>query len=161
MNTYVSNYWKLWEERERELAKNDNPEKRHKILVYGTLRKNNGNYSRLLADGKGDFIRQEIVKGYEMYSNGGFPYCIPVDDESSTIVGEIYLVNDAVLRSLDGLEGVSSQHYERLPVKGMEDEGVEMYIPYNRDRVKNLRRIFNGDWMGEERIGFRNSWKRN
>lgn len=113
----------------------------NKILVYGTLRSGEGNHSLMGNSKLLDIIR---LRGYVMYTNGGFPYSVPVDDDNKSIVGEIYHVNKAVLSDLDSLEGVSFKHYDRVPAKGYTD--VELYIPHSTTRVETLQVIESGDW---------------
>lgn len=144
--------WDNWESN-WETRLDYSAEPTHKILVYGTLRKGEGNHS-LLRDSK--LLETVRVPGYRMYSNGGFPYSVPVDDESCVITGEIYHVNDAVLEDLDGLEGVKYGHYDRVGVKGYED--VELYVPHDIDRVLHLQVVKDGDWMNA--VDDLYSWRR-
>ena len=117
--------------------------KMHKVMVYGTLRKNCGN-DRLLVGS--ECIGTFVVPGYRMFSAGGFPYCIKVDNMDETIVTEVYLVDDSTLASLDSLEGVSYNHYDRVPVERKGFEDVEIYTPHRTTQVQDLPRVKNGDW---------------
>lgn len=74
--------------------------KKHRVAVYGTLRRGMGN-DRLLDDAT--FIGTDTLKDYGMVSLGGFP---AIDErEGSDAVVEVYLVDDKQLHRLDMLEG--------------------------------------------------------
>lgn len=117
--------------------------KMHKVMVYGTLRKGCGN-DRLLVGS--ELVGTFTVPGYKMYSAGGFPYCVKVDDMDQTIVTEVYLVNDSTLESLDGLEGVAYNHYMRVPVDRTGFDDVELYVPHVTTSIDDLPVVKNGDW---------------
>lgn len=118
----------------------------YKILVYGTLRKGYGNHS-LLANS--EFVKEVTVPGYKMVSNGGFPYSYKVEDMSKTIKGEIYLVDGHTLSRLDGLEGVSSNHYSRVPVDRPGFEGVELYVPHESTSTEYCAPVPSGDFKDD------------
>jgi gamma-glutamylaminecyclotransferase len=105
------------------------------VFVYGTLKHGFGNHRALLRDatfvGKGTTILPFVMR-----SNGGFPVVLRHRaDETGlahNISGEIYEVDDTVLRQLDGLEG-HPNWYEREEVAvDVADTGVQqscwMYI---------------------------------
>lgn len=74
-----------------------------KVAVYGTLKQGHGNHDHFLR-GK-TIVGNDQIKGFTMYSLGGFPACVPSDDEDSRVIVEVYEVNDQELDALDGLEG--------------------------------------------------------
>lgn len=81
------------------------------VFVYGTLKKGNHNH-HLIAKanycGKAHTTKSE----YQMYHLGGFP---GVTKGDRVIYGEVYMVNEDVMKSLDRLEGHPS-FYERILV---------------------------------------------
>lgn len=131
------------------------------FLVYGTLRPNCGNYEWAL---KGRTSKEEIVtvEGYELVSNGGFPYAL--NNEKSSIIATLVTVEDehysAVIEDLDSLEGYTPDRkgnlYERIieTVLNSEGEEVRAYI-YSPDLAsqEELRNdhpvILSGDWMNK------------
>lgn len=131
------------------------------FLVYGTLRPNCGNYEWAL---KGRTSKEEIVtvEGYELVSNGGFPYAL--NNEKSSIIATLVTVENehysAVIEDLDSLEGYTPDRkgnlYERIieTVLNSEGEEVRAYI-YSPDLVsqEELRNthpvILSGDWMNK------------
>ena len=69
------------------------------VMVYGTLKKGFGNH-RLLHGS--EYAGPASVAG-TMYSLGAFP-AVTLGGER-TVLGEVYDVDESVLRSLDSLEG--------------------------------------------------------
>lgn len=79
------------------------------IFVYGTLMSKYGN-NHLLSEHGGKLVRNDIINNYRLYYSGGlgsFPVASP--EEGHAMCGEIWDVSanpDAIMRSLDRLEGV-------------------------------------------------------
>lgn len=74
---------------------------KHKVFVYGTLRKNLG-WNHLLKNS--EFLGEATTKElYAMYADT-IPYVIE-SEKVSQIKGELYLVDDITLEVLDKLEG--------------------------------------------------------
>jgi gamma-glutamylaminecyclotransferase len=74
----------------------------HLVFVYGTLRQSRGNHQLLegaLFHGVGNTKQK-----YAMYLVGGFPHVISTE-QRYPIVGELYAVDDEILKKLDRLEG--------------------------------------------------------
>lgn len=125
-----------------------------KVAVYGTLRYGMGNWEWFLKD-KSKHIGRFRVEGYVMLGKGlGFPY-IARKEGAGEIVVDVFEVDWEVLRSLDGLEGVSSGHYARRMI---EVEGVvgscfiyEVPEPEREKYLENFegREIESGDWVKE------------
>lgn len=77
-------------------------EEKHLVFVYGTLRESRGNHQ--LLEGA-DFLGIGNTKQkYSMYLVGGFPYVISTEPRYP-IVGELYRVDDVMLKQLDKMEG--------------------------------------------------------
>lgn len=91
----------------------------NKIFVYGTLLSGFGNHKRLLED-KSTYLGTAKIRG-KMFSMGGFP---GVAEGEECINGEVYEVNDEVLKSLDILEGHPNV-YKRTVVELIPDEEGE------------------------------------
>jgi gamma-glutamylcyclotransferase (GGCT)/AIG2-like uncharacterized protein YtfP len=78
---------------------------KHLVFVYGTLKYGNRNYYNFLTES--DYIGDAITcdDHYQLYCNGSFPMTIDREQEGfHRIKGEIFEVNDHVLRNLDMLE---------------------------------------------------------
>tara|TARA_R100000234_G_scaffold46587_1_gene27773 strand:- start:5582 stop:6187 length:606 start_codon:yes stop_codon:yes gene_type:complete len=85
-----------------------------KIIVYGTLKKG-GRFSSYLRGQK--YIQPLKVVGFKMYDSGyGFPFIVK-GGETDIIYGELYEVDDKVLKVLDRLESVDSGLYSRLDIQ--------------------------------------------
>lgn len=76
----------------------------HIVFVYGTLKKHFGNH-HILQDSK--YLGNDKIKGYDMYSLGPFPGIVESENGEGIVQGELYEVNDEVLKELDRLEGYS------------------------------------------------------
>lgn len=112
------------------------------FFVYGSLKFGYWN-NDLLADSKrlGEFITKDKF----LLTDVGFPYLVPesvhtdaVGHPTLRVVGEVYTVSSkAVEASLDALEGVSSNHYERqqIEVESMAGDTLTVfaYIPCDRE----------------------------
>jgi gamma-glutamylcyclotransferase (GGCT)/AIG2-like uncharacterized protein YtfP len=86
------------------------------VFVYGTLMKGHGNHSLLSGSGA-IYVSPSITKEPFLMSASFIPYVsdfYPADmsEYEAHIRGELYLVNDVVLESLDALEG-HPRFYER------------------------------------------------
>ncbi|MBT2387210.1 gamma-glutamylcyclotransferase family protein [Streptomyces sp. ISL-11] len=89
------------------------------VFVYGTLRPGQRNYGALL---RGRTVGEEParMRGAVLYEGPGYPYAVP--DRTGEICGDLVFLaadrHDAVLASLDGLEGtapgVATRHYMRV-----------------------------------------------
>ena len=111
-----------------------------KVFVYGTLRKGQYNHSRL------DFAKliEEIdyING-EMYNYGSFP-AITLESDNR-VIGEVYEVDENILRSLDSLEGYPS-FYDRKDV--VTEKGHKVFVYFmEQEKVERLDKIGSGDWL--------------
>ena len=78
------------------------------VAVYGSLRKGLGNHR--VIEGS-EQLGTDVVKGWEMFSLGGFP---GIKTGSGDIVVEVYkVVSEGIARNLDRLEGFSEQDSAR------------------------------------------------
>lgn len=99
------------------------------IAVYGTLKKNYGNYEALiepyLKNGKIKFIGSGKTKEkYKMYASG-IPFVVQ-NEHLSNIAVEVYdIKNKKILVDIDALEG-HPQWYQRRKVPIILDNGKEV-----------------------------------
>lgn len=133
------------------------------VLVYGTLRPGNHNYTYFL---KGNTVHIEhgvVVPGFTMLAgpNHGFPFVVTGSPESKIVADLVYVAPDlyeSVLTSLDFLEGYNpdANHpdanlYDRILVD-FEVEGTArkayMYVAAEgtKKRILDIPKIIHGDW---------------
>lgn len=116
------------------------------VFVYGTLKKGKHNHT-LMEDSS--FVGEGVTSETFFMWDVGFPHvfedkvydCQP----HAPVRGEVYSVNDEVLRNLDWLEGVP-HHYDRRIVEvkvGDEVMSAYMYItqPDHVDRMPTIDEI--------------------
>lgn len=116
------------------------------IAVYGSLRKNGGNYERHLANAeyKGTFTTEP---NYSLYNlNGAFPGL--KENGKTAVVMEVYAVNKEEARRVDGLEGYTpgeqATFYNKIQIETPWGQaGVYTYVrqPNESSLIKS------GDWM--------------
>lgn len=107
-------------------------EPKHKVFVYGTLKRGYGN-NRLLKEAVFLGTAQTKEK-WAMISNYSktFPYLIEENEAGHNVQGEVYYVTDTELKSLDMLEG-TPHHYRRNKITveykdDKTDEEVYVYV---------------------------------
>ncbi len=118
----------------------------HNIFVYGTLRKTDVRNSVL--DSSEFLGSYKSIPKYTMYSLGAFP-CITFGGKTS-IVGEVYAVDDYTLDRLDMIEG-HPNFYTRMPIELL-DNNTEIssvnsqayFIVNNEPTGKSIK---SGDWL--------------
>lgn len=92
------------------------------VFVYGTLKKGFGNHA-LLASSK--FHGTDVVKDHTLIQSPGFPYM--VESEGSQARGEVYEVDERIVRYLDALEGYPT-HYQKKEIRT--EGGREVFTYY-------------------------------
>lgn len=126
----------------------------HNVFVYGTLRAGNSRDSVLKESEKIPGIFK--LDGFRMVSLRAFPAIVPGE---STIVGEVYTVNDKTLRLLDAIEGTSHGLYTRETVSVSSEDGTEtvkafVYVGGKRIQTHDYPTIESGDWMHRGTLSF-------
>ncbi len=109
----------------------DNQEKESstfKLVVYGTLKSGRGAYHSSTIIGK---PKEVELKGYDMYSLGGFPGVIPGDH---SIKAEVHEYPMHLLPSLDAYEGVPTL-YQRHRIK-VDGEFAFIYLFTNEEELR-------------------------
>ncbi|XP_059184085.1 gamma-glutamylaminecyclotransferase B-like [Centropristis striata] len=91
------------------------------VFVYGTLKKGQPNYYRMFesANGKAEFLSSACtVQKYPLVIAGKYniPALLNLPDQGRRVRGEIYKVDDKMLKFLDDFEGVPTM-YQRTLVK--------------------------------------------
>ena len=75
---------------------------RHRVFVYGTLKKGGALHQHL---GYAEFLGLDKLNGYMMFNTGWFPTVVKTHDQTKAIHGEVYLVDDLNFNRLDTVEG--------------------------------------------------------
>lgn len=113
---------------------------KHLILVYGTLKEDYGNHRVIEDNGKHRLLGPATTVDKFILSHGGIPYVTRLTDEivrqqaprrrmfdlrewEGRVRGELYEVDDAILKACDWLEG-HPDHYVRTPIKAVLEVGV-------------------------------------
>lgn len=92
-----------------------------RVFVYGTLKKGQPNYYRMFDDsnGKTEFLASACTaQKYPLVIAGehNVPFLLNVPGQGHRVHGEIYKVDDQMLKFLDAFEGVPTM-YQRTLVK--------------------------------------------
>lgn len=94
-----------------------------KVFVYGTLKRGYNNHKLL---NNAEFVGEKIIPGFRLfYSHGEVGFPVAQKDDSSSVKGEIYEVND--FKVLDQLEGEGFM-YDRIFI----DNDTQMYVGNKR-----------------------------
>ena len=116
----------------------------HLVFVYGTLRRG-GVRAMPLIFPDATFIDDAKVPG-SLYDFGAYPGLL-LDESNSLVVGEVYEVDDEILKKLDEIE--TDSHYRRKQVELFVGEGRKMgwvYV-YDPQFYSRLVLIESGDWI--------------
>lgn len=110
----------------------DKPHKKHRVFVYGTLKR--GIHNHRLLETSDFFGEAYTVDTFRMYQTG-FPVIFMSDHpDAKSVFGEVYDVDDETLERLDQLESAGYM-YDRRQVNviclaggGVIDGNVNIYI---------------------------------
>lgn len=111
-----------------------------KLFVYGTLQRGYGN-NRLLAGAT--FLGPAVsLKPYVLF-NCGFPYAVPFTKNEEKfpllpITGEVYGVDETILRGCDRLEG-HPNWYKRTYINVVRDDEEEEVMIYEMNTWEEYR----------------------
>lgn len=122
-----------------------------KVFVYGSLMSGFQNHG--LLEGARFLCEARTVDPYTMYSLGTYPAVTP--EPLTTVVGEVYEVDDETLAGLDKLEG-HPRFYRRELVYVQGPRGLtraEMYLlpAENRPRAWRKAVVLSGSWRSYTR----------
>lgn len=119
------------------------------VFVYGTLRTGEANFDRFLAS-SARLGEARTAAHFTMLDMGGFPGLVP---GATSIVGEVFLVNDETLARLDRLEGHPTFYRrELLELESGPRLTAFGYVLANAARYVSIySEIPGGDWKGRQR----------
>ncbi len=112
-----------------------------KVFVYGTLMRGEYNHSLLLG---AEFIREAQTKSeFALFDLGHFPGMVP--GGKMPVKGEIYKIDDSILKRLDRLEG-HPDFYKRttMSIDDVEGDILVYLLPIEKVCYKPL--IVSGCW---------------
>lgn len=110
------------------------------VFVYGTLMRGEGAHSYL---SKAEFVGEYRLCNYAIYDLGWYPGIRP--KKGSIVYGEVYAVDDRMLRDMDRYEGEGSL-YHRTPVVVESDSGTVNAVAYVYAREIHGDEIAGGKW---------------
>jgi gamma-glutamylcyclotransferase (GGCT)/AIG2-like uncharacterized protein YtfP len=117
---------------------------KHLVFVYGTLRRGAARAMSLRFPGS-KFIADAKVSG-SLYDLGAYPGLL-LNGSNSSVIGEVYEVDDEMLNELDDFE--ASSHYWRKQVEISLDTRPKVCWTYEPDpEIHPLRTVItSGDWI--------------
>ena len=115
---------------------------KHLVFVYGSLRQGQSNHHYL--NGCQLLGRFDTPAEYALFDLDAYPAMI---FGKKSVAGEVYMINDEVLESLDRLEGVPVE-YRREQIETI--FGFAWVYLYQLDLTAN-KEILSGDWCKRNR----------
>lgn len=103
------------------------------IAVYGSLKKGFFNHTLL---GHSYLVNTGSLKGFKLYSLGSYPCIYPSDDDTDTVLVEIYNVTNKILDELNRME-TSARYYPKI-VK-VKDYNVLVWVYNTKPDTKHIK----------------------
>jgi gamma-glutamylcyclotransferase (GGCT)/AIG2-like uncharacterized protein YtfP/predicted ester cyclase len=118
---------------------------KHLVFVYGTLRRGSAQaMSTQFPNSK--FIAEAKVTG-SLHDLGSYPGLLLEESNSSSVIGEVYEVDDETLNRLDDFE--ASSYYQRKQVEvslGTQRRPSWVFVP-DPELCSHGAQIISGDWV--------------
>jgi gamma-glutamylcyclotransferase (GGCT)/AIG2-like uncharacterized protein YtfP len=120
---------------------------KHLIFVYGTLRRGSGARAMSARFPDSKFIAEAKVSG-SLYDLGAYPGLL-LDESDSLVTGEVYEVDDELLKTLDDFEASSSYFRKQVEISlGTDKRRCWIYVPEdNPEFYAHRTLISSGDWI--------------
>lgn len=120
---------------------------KHLIFVYGTLRRGNGARAMSVRFPDSKFIAEATVRG-SLYDLGRYPGLL-LDESNSLVTGEVYEVDDELLKTLDDFEASSSYFRKQVEISlGTDKRRCWIYLPEDDSEFSAHRTLISsGDWI--------------
>ena len=106
--------------------------KRNYVFTYGTLLKDERNHEYYLKDE--DYICDGFITGYKMFNLGRYP---GIKTGEGIVLGEIYLVDDETLATLDYLEEEGSLYIRRIVSVNSSNDIYDAFVYIYNQNVDN------------------------
>lgn len=111
-----------------------------RVITYGSLRKNHGNWKYILNQ---EPLKTEVINiPFKMISLGGFPGLIPAE-ENHDITVEVYEVDNSTYSRIEALEGFPNFYQKAIVPTSLGE--YEIYVledeQYQTDDI-----LEHGDW---------------
>ncbi len=113
---------------------------KHKVFVYGTLKKGCCNHYPLL----GKTPQQAVARNIRLHTGPDYPFAIR---GQGSVHGEVYEVDDEILRALDQLEQDHDDYYRELTPVLLEDQQEIMAWIYLSDQAVLYPHLEAGIWQ--------------
>jgi gamma-glutamylaminecyclotransferase len=111
----------------------------HKVFVYGTLKSGYCNHD-LLQGAKG---YPAVAPQIDLYAGPSYPFAMRGQGQA---VGEVYEVNNLLLKKIDRLEGHPQYYHRELTSVILEDgKTIQAWIYLNNDAYP-YPRVADGNW---------------
>ena len=117
---------------------------KHLVFVYGTLRRG-GARAMSIRFPNSQFIADAKVSG-SLYDLGAYPGLV-LNDSNSLVVGEVYEVDDELLKELDDFEVSSSYRRKQVEISLDTQRRICWTYEPNPDFYSFRTLITSGDWI--------------
>ena len=117
------------------------------VVVYGSLRKKDYNYSRIGMHNNTEFLGEGEIEGYKLYSLGMYPCIYPSKDKSDKVIVEVYNVNETTFNRIDWMEKGAGYTSKEENVKLDNGEEIKGTVYIYRTKPTEDRVIKGGDWI--------------
>ena len=111
--------------------------KKNYVFTYGTLMKGEVNHYKLR---NAEYVCDGVISGYKMFNLDCFP---AIKESEGTVLGELYLVSDELLKELDYFEGEGSLYIRKTTKVYSLDKEYEAYV-YVYNKESNNKYLGNG-----------------
>ena len=117
------------------------------LFTYGTLMK--GQRACSMLEGA-EYVGDGVLHGYGLYETGNYPAAVPV--EGFNVYGEVYAIDEGMLKDLDEYEGEGDLYIRKLLEVEMEQGKVDTWVyEYNLSVEGMELRAPEGKWSTERR----------
>ena len=117
---------------------------KHLVFVYGTLRRGDA-LAMSIRFPNSKFIADAKVSG-SLYDLGAYPGLL-LDKTNSSVVGEVYEVDDEILNQLDEIEASSDYVRKQVEISLDTQRSCWLYVPErNPESYPGHTLITSGDW---------------
>ncbi len=125
-------------------------EQQHPVFVFGTLRPGHGNSRTWQGVAHPAHDGEATIADHRLVTNGGFPYCLPAEGETTTgtLIVPFPENYELAMHYMDGLEGYPL-HYNRKTIEVTTPLGTVTawyYIPDDWSYYANLAPVPGNDW---------------